>query len=417
MSDQPEPLARAAAHHYRQTVRDLGLDPGLRELLVAPRREVRMRLPVVMDDGSLQVFDAVRVVHSDARGPAKGGLRYAPSVSPGEVRALAALMSWKCAVMDLPFGGGKGGITVDRRTLSDREVRALTEALVDALAPFLGPDTDIPAPDMYTDERVMAWFMDAYRRHATGQVPGVVTGKPRALGGSRGRDRATARGSAHIIARALDWAGLPTKDATVAIQGFGNAGRGLARILSGEFGLQVVAVSDSSGGRYRDSGLDAEDVAAWKEEGASLDAMDAAGDAITNEELLALDVDVLVPAALEGVVIEDNAGSVQARLVVETANGPVLPDADPILEDAGIRVVPDILASGGGVVVSWFEWVQNRSGDRWSEEEVRSRLRDRMETAWEAVRHGAEEEGISLRQAAWRLGVQRVAEAEAYRRV
>lgn len=415
-----DPLTHAAAHHFDHTAGALGLDDGIRALLEAPRRDVRLRLPITMEDGSLQVFDAIRVVHSDARGPAKGGLRYAPSVSPGEVRALAALMSWKCAVLDLPFGGGKGGITVDRRSLSDREAEALTRAFVNGLAPFLGPDVDIPAPDMYTDERVMAWFVDAYSAHAGGRrIPAVVTGKPAALGGSRGRDRATALGSAHVIRRALRDAGHDVEGATVAIQGFGNAGRALARILATTLNMTVVAVSDSSGGRHASGGLDVEAVAHAKDDGASLaelDGLDGAGEALTNEELLALEVDVLVPAALEGVLTEENAGAVQARMVVETANGPTLPGADPILADAGIPVVPDILASGGGVTVSWFEWVQNRAGDRWTAETVESRLQRRMEAAWEAVSERAEADGSTLREAAWALGVERVASAERLRR-
>jgi glutamate dehydrogenase (NAD(P)+) len=407
------PLARIAHHQFDEAAERLGLPDGLRTLLASPEREVSVTLPVPTDDGGLVVLRGHRVVHSTALGPGKGGLRFAPSVSLDEVRGLAALMAWKCALAGLPFGGAKGGIEVDPGAHSSRELRAATGAYVRALAPLLGQDRDIPAPDMYTNPRTMAWFVDAYQE-ATGRVePGVVTGKPLELGGSKGRDRATGLGAAILLRSVLGETKGAADACTVAIQGFGNAGQVLARALA-ESGVRVIAVSDSSGARHADSGLPVEAMAEAKKEGTPVAEMEA-GDALTNDELLALEVDALVPAALEGVLTGDNADRVRAGLVLEVANGPTLPEADAILADAGIPVVPDLLGSAGGVVVSWMEWVQNRTGERWELDRVESRLESVMEQGWEALRTRAEAHDESWRQAAWSLGVQRVARARALR--
>ncbi len=412
-SPDASPLARAARVNFERTADRLELPKGIRTLLSRSREEHEVSLPVLRANGELAVYRGFRVVHSTARGPGKGGLRYAPSVSLEEVRSLAALMSWKCAVMDLPFGGAKGGIEVNRRELDDPEARTLTRAYVHALAPLLGPDRDVPAPDMYTDEQVMAWFVDAYAATTGTLQPAVVTGKPLALGGSRGRDRATGLGAAIVLGAAMESRGVDPDGAQVAIQGFGNAGRVLALELA-EQGVRVVAVSDSSGGRHDPSGLDVAALAREKAQGASLADLDG-GDTLTNEELLALDVDALVPAALEGVLTPEVAEGVRAGIVLEVANGPTLPDADPVLRDADVLVIPDLLGSAGGVTVSWFEWVQNRSGDRWSLEKVKRRLESRMQAAWEAVSTRAADDSISIKEAAWSLGVERVAAAESFR--
>jgi len=410
------PLQRVAEENFRKAASALELPEGIRDLLASPRREVAVTIPVRKDDGSVQAFQGWRVVHSLARGPGKGGIRYAPGLTAGEVRSLAIIMSWKCAVADLPFGGAKGGVAVRARELSDGELERLTRGYTMALAPFLGPHRDIPAPDMYTNARTMAWILDAWADHSGAVEPAVVTGKPVGLGGSKGRDSATARGAAIAAATAARDLGLDLKDARVAIQGFGNAGRGLAEILTRELDVRVVAVSDSSGGVFRDDGLDVASLIRGKEEGASIqDLADGMGEALTNRELLELEVDLLVPAAVEGVLTEENADSVQAELVVEAANGPTLPEADAILTERGIPVVPDILASAGGVTVSWFEWIQNLSGDRWTAGQVEGRLEERLQRAFREVAELAEEKALTWREAAYRIAVARVAEADRYR--
>ncbi len=410
MSSSTDPFRHIVRTGFERAAKRLDLDPGTREILLSPEREVAVSLPVRMDDGSVRVFQGYRISHSTARGPAKGGLRFAGSVDAEEVRSLATLMSWKCAVMDLPFGGGKGGVAVDTRSVSERELESLTRAYTREIAPFIGPDRDIPAPDMYTDARVMGWMMDAYAQHRGEQIPGVVTGKPLSLGGSPGRETATARGVVLVLQAAVLDAGWELEGATVAIQGYGNAGRKLARILTGEFGARVVAVSDSSGGVHDPEGLDLDAVEAAKDEGGTVQGT-SSGRKISNDEVLTLDVDILIPAAVEGVLTAENAGDVKAKIVAEAANGPTLPEADEILRRRGVTVIPDILASGGGVTVSHFEWVQNKLGDRWSLNRVQEKLQERMEASFWAVQELARENGGDLRLAAYSLGIRRVADA------
>lgn len=406
------PFTRIVNENFRRAADDLDMDEAWRGFLLAPERRFEVKVPIVDDAGELRCFRGYRIVHNTARGPGKGGLRFAPVVDGEEVLALATTMTWKCAVLDLPFGGAKGGMRIDTRDVSQRELQLVSRAFGRELAPIIGPDRDIPAPDMYTNPQIMAWISDAYARRTGDVIPGVITGKPVELGGSKGRDTATATGVVILLREVARRKQMDLEGATVAIQGFGNAGRILSGLLAHECGAKVVAVSDSQGGTYDASGLDLDTVRTAKDDEGTVHG--AGGDALTNEELLALDVDVLVPAATEAVLTADNAADVKARILLEAANGPTLPEADEILADAGITVVPDILASGGGVTVSWFEWIQNRSGDRWTEKQVRDRLEKRMRSALDEVWHG-DSGGHALRRSAYRLAVSRVWEAEKLR--
>jgi len=406
------PFTRIVNENFRRAADDLDMDDAWRGFLLAPERRFEVKVPIVDDAGELRCFRGYRIVHNTARGPGKGGLRFAPVVDGEEVLALATTMTWKCAVLDLPFGGAKGGMRIDTRDVSQRELQLVSRAFGRELAPIIGPDRDIPAPDMYTNPQIMAWISDAYARRTGDVIPGVITGKPVELGGSKGRDTATATGVVILLREVARRKQMDLEGATVAIQGFGNAGRILSGLLAHECGAKVVAVSDSQGGTYDASGLDLDTVRTAKDDEGTVHG--AGGDALTNEELLALDVDVLVPAATEAVLTADNAADVKARILLEAANGPTLPEADEILADAGITVVPDILASGGGVTVSWFEWIQNRSGDRWTEKQVRDRLEKRMRSALDEVWHG-DSGGHALRRSAYRLAVSRVWEAEKLR--
>ncbi|MBI4539847.1 MAG: Glu/Leu/Phe/Val dehydrogenase [Gemmatimonadetes bacterium] len=388
----------------------LGISDDFRVVLLRPRRQLIVSVPVRMDDGRYCVFEGYRVNHCVVRGPAKGGIRFHPSVTLDEVRALATLMTWKCAVLDLPFGGGKGGVAVDTKTLSTRELEALTRRYATEISILIGPDTDIPAPDMYTDERVMAWIMDTYSEHHGHQVLGVVTGKPISIGGSEGRLDATARGLVLALEAASRRLRIPLVDARVAVQGFGNAGRTVSHILAKEVGAKIVAVSDSQGGTYCAKGLDVSAVERQKdEEGTVLGA--AGGDRITNEDLLGLDVDILIPAAMEHSITAENADRIRARVIAEAANGPTDIEADPILSHNGKIVIPDILASAGGVTVSYFEWVQNHQGLRWEPSEVKRRLKKKMEDAFTDVYEVARRNSGDMRLAAYVLAVSRVSEA------
>lgn len=395
---------------FEEAAQRLGIPEGLRELLDRPRRQLIVSVPIERDDGSRSVFEGYRVVHNTARGPGKGGVRFHPGVNLEEVTALATLMTWKTAVLDLPFGGAKGAVACDTKQLSDREVEQVARRYMEEIAPLVGPEIDIPAPDMYTDERVMGWMMDAYDRIVGRDVRGVVTGKPLALGGTAGRQDATARGAAIVLAMALKERGQQCEGCRVAVQGFGNAGSLVSRILADEYRARIVSVSDSKGAIYREAGLPIDAVIEAKREQGSVIAFDDA-DRIDPEEQWSLDVDVMIPAARHGAIDESVANRLRAGIVIEAANGPTTPEADRVLFDRDVTVVPDILANGGGVTVSYFEWAQNQQFERWRPERVRANLKETMSRAYETVEAKARSEGCNLRTAAYLVGVERVAEA------
>jgi glutamate dehydrogenase (NAD(P)+) len=391
----------------------MGLDPGVHEILRNPKRALVVSVPFRMDDGTTRVYQGYRVHHNVTRGPAKGGIRYHPSVSLDEVKALAMWMTWKCAIANIPFGGAKGGVTVDPRVHSKAELERMTRRYASEILPFIGPEKDIPAPDMNTDDEIMSWIMDTYSMNTGFSVPGVVTGKPVAIGGSRGRAGATSRGVMYTIFSTLRTLGLSIDEISVAIQGYGKVGGHAAQLLH-DAGCRVLAVSDVEGGLYREKGLDPEAINRHKRAAGSVTGFPGA-EAISNEDLLELDVDVLVPAAVEGVISVKNADNVKAKVVCEAANGPVTFEGDKILNERGIFVVPDIVANSGGVTVSYFEWVQDIQAYFWSDEDVNDRLRQIMEQAFNEVHELATEKGLSMRQAATWIGVGRVAEAHQMR--
>ena len=416
MAANPKPVALAnenlnpyefARLQFDRAADHLGLDPGTREVLRTPKRQLIVSVPVKMDDGSIRVFQGYRVQHSIARGPSKGGIRYHPGVTLDEVKALAMWMTWKCAVVSIPFGGAKGGITVDPKAISLGENERMTRRYTSEISIVLGPDRDIPAPDVYTNSQTMAWMMDTFSMTKGYSTLGVVTGKPLALGGSAGRNEATAEGCFVAIEEAAKRQGLPIKGATAAVQGFGNAGMHVARFLD-EAGARVVAVSDSRGGIYDKKGLDIAAVNASKEKKGSVTA--ARGEKISNEDLLELPVDVLVPAALEAVITRRNAARIKAKIVAEAANGPTTPDADDILRKKGIVVIPDILANAGGVTVSYFEWVQDLYSFFWDPEMVRTQLQRTIRRAYADVESTAHKHDTDLRTGALILAVGRVEE-------
>jgi glutamate dehydrogenase (NAD(P)+) len=399
----------AALAQFDAAADHLQLDPGVRAVLRSPQREVTVRFPVKRDDGRADVLTGYRVQHNVARGPAKGGIRFHPHADLDDVRALAMWMTWKCALVDVPFGGAKGGVTVDPTALSSTELEALTRRFATELEGIIGPDSDIPAPDVGTNAQVMAWIMDTVSMHRGYSVPGVVTGKPVAIGGSVGRSDATGQGAVYVIDAAIRRAGGELRGSTAAVQGFGNVGAASARLLH-EAGVRVVAVTDVYGGVVAEDGLDIPRLLRHVEEHGSV--VGAPGTTpIDNATLFALDVDVLVLAALEGQITGANAGSVRARILAEAANGPVTPDADEILQRAGVTVIPDILCNAGGVVVSYFEWAQNRAALAWTLDEVNDRLRRQMLAAAEAVWDRSAADGIPPRLAAQSLAIERVAEA------
>jgi len=387
----------------------LGLDQGMRDVLRHCKREFTVHFPVEMDDGTVRVFTGYRVHHNEARGPVKGGIRFHPGVTLDEVKALAMWMTWKCAVVGLPYGGAKGGVIVDPRTLSPRELENLTRRYATEISLLVGPERDIPAPDMGTDPQIMAWFMDTYSMHRGFSVPGVVTGKPLSVGGSLGRFEATGRGLFYIGQEACEHRGMALAGATVAVQGIGNVGAAAARFYR-EAGARVVAVSGSRGGVYNPAGLDVDDVLRRREQQGALPAADGT-QAITNEELLELPVDILIPAAIEGQIHEGNADRIRARMIIEGANGPTTPGADRVLSSRGVFIVPDILANSGGVIVSYFEWVQDLQSFFWEEEEVNQRMQRLLRRAYREVADLAERERVTMREAADMLGVSRVVEA------
>lgn len=402
LDDARSQLAEAAAV--------LGLDDGMHMSLAHPRREVTVSIPLRRDDGSVTVLTGHRVQHNLTRGPAKGGVRFSPDVTLDEIRALAMWMTWKCALVDVPYGGGKGGVRFDPRQFSAAEVERVTRRYTSEIAPLIGPERDIPAPDLGTDEQVMAWMMDTFSTGRGHTTLGVVTGKPLSLGGSLGRATATSRGVAHVALEALAQRGLRPDRATVAVQGFGKVGRYAARFLA-EAGARVVGVADEYGGIYSTRGLDIADVEAHVEATGSVVGFPGAEQLSDRDEVLLLPVDVLVPAAVEGVIHAGNAARVAAQIVVEGANGPTTRDADSILRERDVLVVPDILANAGGVVVSYFEWVQANQAFWWSEREVEDRLAARMSQAWTRTTLFAARHDLSLRTAATTLAVKAVADA------
>ena len=387
----------------------LGLDEGMRLVLRQPRREFTCHFPVHMDDGSVQVFTGYRVQHNLGRGPAKGGIRYHQDVSLDEVKALAMWMTWKCAVVGIPYGGGKGGVIVDPKKLSQKELEGLTRRFFTEIEVLVGPEKDIPAPDVNTNAQIMAWMMDTYSMHAGYTVPGVVTGKPISLGGSEGRNEATARGCVYTIIEASRHLGVDLTTATVSVQGFGNAGSIAARLMVEE-GATVVAVSDSTGGIHAPAGLDIAKVISWKQEHGTVQGFPGASD-VTNAEVLEVPCDILIPAALENQITPRNARNIKARLIAEAANGPTTPEADDILFERGAFLIPDILCNAGGVTVSYFEWVQDLNRDHWSETVVNAKLKEIMVRAFEETITVAKRENCNMRTAAYLVAVQRVADA------
>jgi glutamate dehydrogenase (NAD(P)+) len=398
-----------AKHQLRAVGEVFGLSDNLVNVLSECKKALSVSIPTRMDDGSVQVFQGHRVTHNIARGPSKGGIRYHPDVTLDEVKALAMWMTWKCALMGIPFGGAKGGVVCDPKRMSRFELERMTRRYTSEIINEIGPERDIPAPDVGTDAQVMAWIFDTYSMNKGHSVLGVVTGKPVQIGGSLGREEATARGALYCVREALRKQGRPMQGTTVAIQGFGNVGGYLARFLA-EDGAKVVAISDSSGGLHNENGIDIAAAFAHKRETGSLSGLRGA-EAISNDDLLLLDCDVVAPCALEQVLREDNAPQVRARIVVEGANGPTTPEADRILEDMGVLVLPDVLANAGGVVVSYFEWVQGLQEYFWKETEVNAKLNDITTRAFHETWNTQQEKGTSMRLAAYGLAVLRVAEA------
>ncbi|MBI3749614.1 MAG: Glu/Leu/Phe/Val dehydrogenase [Chloroflexi bacterium] len=399
----------AAIEQFDAAADHLSLEPGLRAILRVPKRELTVRFPVRLDDGSVQVFQGYRVQHNVARGPAKGGLRFHPDTDINDVRALAMWMTWKCALVGVPFGGAKGGVTCDPSSMSVTELEALTRRFATELEPFIGPDSDIPAPDVGTSAQTMAWIVDTVSMHRGYSIPGIVTGKPIAIGGSVGRADATGQGALYTIEDAAGRIGLDLRGARVAVQGFGNVGEATARLLY-DAGARVIAITDVNGGATNPEGLDVPFLRRHLEEHGTV--AGAPGTSrISNDELFALDLDILVLAALEGQITAANAGTVRARIIAEAANGPVNPDADPILHDRGIFVVPDILCNAGGVIVSYFEWAQNRAAIAWTLDEINERMRHQILRAAGDLWDRAAADGISQRLAAHVIAVERVAEA------
>jgi glutamate dehydrogenase (NAD(P)+) len=387
----------------------LSLKRGIRELLSHPKRELTVNFPVQLEDGSVRVFTGYRIHHSTVIGPTKGGIRYHPGVTLNEIRALAMLMTWKCAVVGLPFGGAKGGVVCNPKELSLEELEHLTRRYTTEISLFISPESDIPAPDVGTTPQVMAWLMDTYSMHRGYSVPAVVTGKPISIGGSQGRIEATGRGVMIVAREAARHLGMPLQGARIAIQGFGNVGS-IAALLLHEQGCRVIAVTDSHGGVYNEKGLDPTDLIRHKEQTGTVSGY-RKGEAITNEDVLELPCEILVPSALEGVITGKNAARVKARVIVEGANGPTTPEADQILRDHKVLVVPDILANAGGVTVSYFEWVQDLQSFFWTEEEINERLERIMVRSFREVLAVAQERKIEMRTAALVRAVGRVADA------
>lgn len=393
---------------FRFAAELLKLDEGMFQYLSHPVKQIVVSIPIIMDTGEIKVFEGYRIIHDDVLGPSKGGIRYAPDVNLDEIKALAAWMTWKCAVVNVPFGGAKGGIRCNPKELSQRELEHLTRRYTANLLEVFGPDQDIPAPDMNTNEQIMAWIMDTYSMHARKTETGVVTGKPLLLGGSRGRKEATGRGVVTVIMAALNQIGLMANKCSVAVQGFGNVGS-VSALLMHEQGAKIVAISDITGGYYNKNGIDIPEAIRYSaEHRGSLEGFENA-EPLTNDELLELECDVLIPAAKEDQISRKNASNIKAKIIAEGANGPVTANADPILDEKGILVIPDILANAGGVTVSYFEWVQDRQGYFWTEERVNRRLNRMMREAFDNIYRVKEQYQITLRQAAYVFAIDKVA--------
>ena len=388
----------------------IGLNGGMRETLKRPKRELTVNFPVRLDDGSYHIFTGYRVQYNMARGPTKGGIRYHPQVTLDEVRALAAWMTWKCAVVNIPYGGAKGGVICDPKSMSQGELERLTRRYASEISGFIGPEVDIPAPDVYTDSQTMAWIMDTYSMQKGYSVPGVVTGKPISLGGSEGRGEATGRGCAYVIRESAKDAGVRVKGGTVAVQGFGNAGSVAANILNDEQGAKIIAVSDSKGGILNPAGLNPHAVEEHKQKTGSVVGFPGSKP-ISNAEILETKCDILIPAALENQLTKKNAAKVEAKVVAEAANGPTLPEADVVFFEKNVTVLPDILANAGGVTVSYFEWAQDIQGFFWPLDEVNRRLEQVMVRSYQDVHKVATERKIHNRSAAYVLAIQRVVDA------
>lgn len=412
MQELDTPTFRLAVAQFDQAAEAMGLDPNLRERLKLPQRSLVVSLPVRMDDGHVEVFTGYRVQHDSSRGPSKGGVRYHPDVNLGEVAALAMWMTWKCALAGLPYGGAKGGVTVAPKQLSPAELQRLTRRYAAEIFPLIGPDKDIPAPDVGTDAQIMAWMMDTYSQQVGYAVPGVVTGKPLSIGGSLGREEATGRGVVYVTQEVLRHLKLSMDNATVTIQGFGNVGSHTARIMQQQ-GARVIAVSDVQGGIYNPKGLDVMELLRRDPSQPLHDTK--LGDAITNEELLRLECTVLVPAALSEQITSKNANALRCRILSEGANGPTTLEADRILADKGIFVLPDILANSGGVIVSYFEWVQDLQRFFWSATDIQNRLQGIITSAFQRTLHFSSERRVSMRMAALMSGIDQVAQAHLQR--
>jgi glutamate dehydrogenase (NAD(P)+) len=406
LRENPYEIAKSQLRKVAQT---FAIDPNLVNVLQQCKKAVAVSIPVAMDDGTTEVFEGYRVTHNIARGPSKGGIRYHPDVTLDEVKALAMWMTWKCALSNIPFGGAKGGVVCNPKTMSEGELQRMTRRYTSEIINEIGPEKDIPAPDVGTDGRVMAWIFDTYSMNKGHSVLGVVTGKPLTIGGSLGREEATARGALYCVREAMRKKQIPLQGATVAVQGFGNVGSYLAQFLA-EDGSKVIAVSDSSSGLHNPNGIDVQAAIAHKRETGTLAGFRGA-ESISNEDLLLLECDVLAPCALEQVITSNNAAKVKAKVVVEGANGPVTPGADEILEDKGVLVLPDILANAGGVIVSYFEWVQGLQEYFWKEAEVNAKLNDIITRAFNETWAMHEGRDVSMRLGAYGLAVQRVAEA------
>lgn len=398
-----------AKQQFNRAADYLDLDPSMRNVLQNAKRQLIVSIPVKMDGGDVQVFEGFRVQHNIARGPAKGGIRYHPNVSLDEVKALAAWMTWKCATVGIPYGGGKGGVICDPKSLSRNELERLTRRYAFEIAPIIGPDRDIPAPDVYTDEQTMAWIMDTISMVRGHTELGVVTGKPIALGGSQGRAEATARGCLYALREACRVKGMSLDGARVAVHGFGNAGANIARLVAQD-GARVVAACDSKTGIYCESGIDIDEALKQKEKTTSLAGLKGIKE-MAPEDMIGIDCDILLPSALENAITLKNVGQVKAKIIAELANGPTTPGADRVLEDEGVFLIPDILANAGGVTVSYYEWVQDQYSFFWSERKINDTLEQTIQTAFNSVHETAQHYNTDMRTGAYILAVGRVVEA------